>query len=178
MTSPQPEIDSRIARAARHWHLTLGDRLAGGTRSAVHAATDDQGRDLVVKVPEARADQAAVVAAEAAALRAWGRTGAAVTFVDATADALLLIRSRPGTYAPWEPALPLDELVGLAAELLGRLWSSEPGSYGFDRLADRYRADERIAREDAAYERRHETNLIAGRPVLSGCLLPVRRPFG
>lgn len=154
MNPDKPLIGGRVERAARHWHLTLGDRLAGGTRSAVHAATDDQGRDLVLKVPEARADQAAVVAAEAAALQAWSRTGAAVSLVDATAEALLLVRSRPGTHAPWQPAPPLDELVGLAAELLDRLWFAEPGSYGFDQLADRYHADERIAREDAAYERR------------------------
>ena len=108
----------------------------------------------MLKVPEARDDQAAVVAAEAAALRAWRRSGAAVALVDATPEALLLVRSRPGTHAPWQPALPVHELVGVAAGLLARLWSCEPGSYGFDRFADRYQADERTAQEDAAYERR------------------------
>ena len=154
MDSPQRDIDSTVERAARHWQLTLGERLAGGTRSAVRAATDAEGRDLVLKVPEARADRSTVTAAEAAALQAWQDTGAAVSLLDATPEALLLTRCRPGTYAPWRATEPLDELVGIAAELLGRLWSADPGPYPFQRLADRYRLDERTARQDAAYERR------------------------
>lgn len=150
-------MDDRIRRAARQWSLTIGEKLAGGTRSSVHAATDELGRDLVLKLPEARTLAGGVTSAEAAALRAWRNTGAAVTLVDATSDALLLVRARPGTPItpkPWQPGLPFDELVGVAAELLRRLWSAEPGRYRFATIADVYREDDRVAREDAAYERR------------------------
>lgn len=145
--------DDRIRRAARHWKLTVGEKLAGGTRSAVHAATDELGRDLVLKLPEARTIAGGVTSAEAAALRAWSDTGASVTLIDATPDALLLVRARPGTLAPWRPDESLDELIGVAAELLNRLWSAGPGRYRFPAIADVYREDERVAREDAAYER-------------------------
>jgi streptomycin 6-kinase len=47
----------------------------------------------VLKVPETRAATGDVTGAEAAALAAWASTGAAVALVDATADALLLVRS-------------------------------------------------------------------------------------
>lgn len=156
-------MDDRIRLAALHWNLRVGERLAGGTRSAVHAATDEFGRDLVLKLPEARTAAAGLTSMEAAALRAWERTGAAVTLVDATPDALLLVRARPGTIAPWRSGAssgaPVsgshgDELIGVAAELLRRLWAAEPGRYRFPSLADVYREDERVAREDAAYERR------------------------
>lgn len=147
-------IEDRLRRAARHWRLTVGEKLAGGTRSSVHAATDDLGRDLVLKLPAARTDARAVTSAEAAALRAWQHTGAAVMLIDATSDALLLARARPGMPAPWQPELPVGELVGVAADLLSRLWSSEPGPHRFPGIAEVYREDERVAREDAAYERR------------------------
>jgi streptomycin 6-kinase len=88
-----PEIADRIRSAAMHWHLTVGEKLAGGSYSAVHAARDEFGQDLVLKVPETRAATGDVTGAEPEALAAWASTGAAVALVDATADALLLVRS-------------------------------------------------------------------------------------
>jgi streptomycin 6-kinase len=151
--------DQQLTNAARYWKLTLGERLAGGTRSAVYAATDRLGRDLVVKVPQSRADAVEARAAEAAALTVWRDTGAAVLLVDATPHALLLVRARPGTNASRTPRLAPDGLVEIAAELLRRLWRAEPGDYDFPGLAEVYPREEAVAREDAAYER-----AVRGRP--------------
>lgn len=63
------DLDNRCRTASRHWQLRLGDPLTGGTQSTVFAATDAQGRDLVLKLPVAQAGNDAT-AAEAAALRA------------------------------------------------------------------------------------------------------------
>jgi streptomycin 6-kinase len=165
-----PDGSERIRAAAAHWHLTVGEPLAGGSRSAVYAAQDERGRDLVLKLPEVRSGHASETAAEAAALTAWASTGAAAGLVDATADALLLRRARPGTPMPWRASEPLDDIAELAASLLSRLWATQPGPYRFPTLAEVYPEDERIAREDAEYEQRQRGEPHRGRPGLH--LLP------
>lgn len=147
------DLDARCHVAASHWQLRLGDPLAGGTQSAVFAATDAQGRDLVLKLPAAQAGND-VTAAEAAALRAWAGSGAAVALVDSTADALLLVRARPGRLMSWQPADRIVDTVEVAGELLRRLWSSPPGAYRYPTLAEAYPENERAARQDAAFEQR------------------------
>lgn len=160
------DFDERVRRAADGWGLVVGDPLAGGSRSAVFAARDLAGRDLVLKLPATGDDDDDLTGAEAAALSTWAPTGAAVTLVDATPDALLLARSRPGAMWPWSPPGPLDDLIGIAAELLSRLWRAPRSSYLFPRLADVYCQDERVAREDAALEQRKRGEPDRGVPGL------------
>jgi streptomycin 6-kinase len=89
------DIGERLGSAAAAWGLDIGGELAGGTSSAVFAACDTDGRDLVLKVPTQGAGGSDAARAEAAALTSWAGTGAAVRLVDSTADALLLVRARP-----------------------------------------------------------------------------------
>ena len=82
----------------RRWHLQAGDQLAGGFRSQVTRCMAADGTQVVLKLAATR-EQAR---AEAAALTAWARTGAAVRLIEADFDhrALLLERVRPGTHLP------------------------------------------------------------------------------
>ena len=158
------DLDDRIRRAAGTWALVVGEPLAGGARSAVFAARDQLGRDLVLKLPATQNGVEDLTGAEAAALSTWARTGAAVTLIDATPDALLLARARPGTPWPWSPPGSVDDLVGTAADLLSRLWSAPLSSYVFPTLAEVYPQDEQVAREDAAVEQRQRVEPERGMP--------------
>jgi streptomycin 6-kinase len=89
-----------------------------------------------------------------------------VTLVDATPDALLLARARPGTPWPWSAPGSLDDLVGVAADLLTRLWAAPSAPYPFPALEDVYPQDERVAREDAAWEQRRRGEPERGTPGL------------
>jgi len=140
--------------------------LAGGSRSAVFAATDHHGRDLVLKLPTVRGDESDPAAAETAALSGWAATGAVVAVVDATPDALLLLRARPGTSWPWTPPGPLDDMVAIAADLLARIWASPNTTYSFPKLTTVYADRERVAREDAAIEQRERRQPDRGVPGL------------
>jgi len=157
------DVDDRVRRAADVWGLTVGEALAGGSRSAVFAASDEAGRDLVLKLPAARTDAQSPAAMEAAALSIWSSTRAAVTLVDATADALLLIRARPGRL--W-PTTSLEGVISVASELLTRLWAQSPGTHRFPTLADVYPEVERVARDDAAFEQRERREPDRGVPGL------------
>lgn len=152
------ELPERLRAAAQRWRLSVGDPLAGGSRSAVFSAQDEEGRELVLKLP---ADERQA-ASEAAALRAWSSTGAAVRLVDATGDALLLLRCQPGTPMPAATEESLADCVGIAGALLERLWAVEPGGYSFRMLEQAYTDNERIAREDAAYEQAHRAEPARG----------------
>ena len=148
------DLNERVRQAAEVWGLVVGDALAGGTMSVIFAATDMAGRDLVLKFPAARDNAADLTGAEAAALSLWASTGASVTLVDATPQALLLARARPGTLWPWSPPGSLDDLVGVAADLLTRLWAAPSAPYPFPALENVYPQTERVARHDAAWEQR------------------------
>lgn len=161
-----PDVQDRVRIAAIHWNLNVGEKLTGGSSSAVYAARDESGRDFVLKLPQTQAAAKGVTAAEAAALAAWANTGAAVALVDATADALLLVRVRPGTMLAWRREEPLDDLVEIAADLLRRLWSAPRGPYRHSTLEQAYLESERVAREDAAWERRSRGEPDRGRPGL------------
>lgn len=163
---PMPALDARVRRAAQTWDLIVGDALAGGSRSAVFAARDRAGRELVLKLPATQTGVDDLTGAEAAALSTWAPTRAAVTLIDATPDALLLARARPGVAWPWSPPGPLDNVVGLAAELLGSLWATPLSGYMFTTLADVYPQDEQVAREDAAVEQRQRADPDRGSPGL------------
>ena len=161
------DLDERCRAASRRWQLLLGDPLTGGTQSAVFAATDAQGRDLVLKLPATQAGNDRTAAeAEAAALGGWSGSGAAVTLIDSTADALLLVRARPGRLLSWRPEDRTVDAVVIAGELLRRLWSSPPGAYRYPTLAEIYPEDERVARQDAAFERRQRGEPLRGEPGL------------
>lgn len=160
------DIDGRLRSAAIRWRLTVGENLAGGTNSTVYAATDETGRDLVLKLPQSAAAVGDAAATEAAALAAWSNTGAAVALVDATEDALLLDRIRPGTLMPWRPDEPWGDSVEVAAQLLRRLWATPPGTYRYPTLADVYPQHERLAREDAKFEQRQRSQPDRGVPGL------------
>lgn len=127
-------VEGGLRSAAARWGLTVGEALTGGSRSAVFAATDGHGRDLVLKLPRRSETDGHPTSAEAAALSAWADTGAAVHLVAASADALLLARVRPGHPLPWQPEGPLSETVGVAGELLRRLWSASPGRFRYPSL--------------------------------------------
>ena len=91
--------------------------------------------------------------------------------IDATPDALLLSRSRPGAMWPWSPPGPLDDFIGIAADLLSRLWRAPRSDYLFRTLADVYVQDDLVAREDAALEQRQRGEPDRGVPGLQ--LLPI-----
>lgn len=160
------DLNERVRQAAEAWGLVVGDALVGGTMSAVFAATDMAGRDLVLKLPAARANAQDLTGAEAAALSLWASTGASATLVDATPDALLLARSRPGTPWPWSPPGSLDDLVGVAADLLTSLWAAPSSPFSFPALENVYPQNERVARQDAAWERRRRGEPDRGAPGL------------
>jgi streptomycin 6-kinase len=69
------DLNERVRRAAEVWGLVVGDALVGGTMSAVFAATDMAGRDLVLKLPAVRDSADDLTGAEAAALSIWAPTG-------------------------------------------------------------------------------------------------------
>lgn len=160
----------RVGAAAAHWRLTVGEALTGGSRSAVYAVRDDAGRDLVLKLPGSHSDGADGTAAEVAALLDWASTGATIRLVDATADALLLVRARPGIPMPWQPQHDLDETIELVGDLLRRLWRTPPGTFRYSTIAQLYPGEERTAREDAQYEQHRRGEPDRGRPGL--LLLP------
>lgn len=159
-------VGDRVRRAAAVWGLSVGEALTGGSRSAVFAAVDEAGRDLVLKLPAPRAGDTRPAADEAAALSIWSSSRAAVTLVDATADALLLVRARPGRAWPWSPTASPDEVVSVAAELLSRLWAQPAGAHRLPTLVEVYPQDERIARDDAAFEQRERSEPGRGVPGL------------
>ncbi len=157
------DLVERVREASSRWQLQVRAPLDGGSRSTVVAASDAQGRDLVLKLPATRN----AAHAEAAALRDWAGSGAAVVLVDATPDALLLLRSRPGVLMPWRPeGGPTDRLAAVT-ELLRRLWFCTPGRYRYPTLAKTYPDNERTAREDAASERRRRDEPFRGEAGLA-----------
>ncbi|SDE13933.1 aminoglycoside phosphotransferase family protein [Auraticoccus monumenti] len=143
----------RVQRAADHWGLVIGEPLTGGSRSAVFAARDAGGSDVVLKLPPARGGGRGAASAEAAVLMSWAGTGAAITLLDATDDALLLERARPGAGWPWRSQeSAVGTMVDVAGELVSRLWSAPMPAHRLPTLVEVYPEHERVAREDAAME--------------------------
>ncbi len=159
-------VDDRVRSAASPWGLSVGEELSGGARSAVFAATDGLGRDLVLKLPARSSATGDPTQAEAAALRPWAGTGASVELVAATPDALLLARARPGLQQPWRPEGRLEDTVEVAGELLRRLWSAHQSYSRYPTLSSVYAEDERVARKDASVEQRSRREPDRGVPGL------------
>lgn len=159
--------EERLQCAADHWGLEIGELMTGGSRSAVFAARDVEGRDVVLKLPPARDDGLGAASAEAAVLASWAGTGAAITLLDCTKDALLLERARPGDGWPWRSeAAAVELMVDVAAELLNRLWSAPMTAHRLPTLTENYPEHERVAREDAALEQRERGEPDRGLPGL------------
>jgi streptomycin 6-kinase len=149
-------LPTLVARIAAEWRIEVGAPfLPGGMTAWVAPASDDAGRDLVLKVgwphPEA--------AHEADGLRAWDGSGAIRVYrVDERAEAtvLLLERCRPGTQLRASPAEEHDLVI---AGLLRRLWVPPQKGHGFRPLSDMCdywarRYDERSPAERSCLEPR------------------------
>jgi streptomycin 6-kinase len=156
---------SRLARAALALDVTVGERLTGGYASEVFRCVTRRGREAVLKLAATKR----AAAFEAAALRLWGPTGAAVPLLgyDPPSGALLLQMLTPGTaLAPGDRGAA----VAVAAGLLGKL-QLEPPPGGFPHLMQQYQAAERRSADDASYEL-----TVLGRPAPPGLgLLPQAR---
>ena len=152
--------DRRLRACVRRWHLQAGDQLAGGSRSEVARCLAADGTEVVVKLAATRED----ARAEAAALTAWARTGAAARLIDADFDhnALLLERIRPGAHLPQND----PGATGVAAGLLRALHRAPLPAYPFPALSDSFARMERQARRDARYEQRARNEPGRGQPGL------------
>lgn len=111
-------------RLAAEWGVRLGDRLAGSTCSLVLAATDERGRDLVLKVPEEIAEEGKSLPT----LRAFSEHGGVpVLQADDETGAVLLPRLRPGSTLA-EAGLSDLEAVDVCADAILRLREVRLGS--------------------------------------------------
>jgi streptomycin 6-kinase len=119
-------------------------RLPGGHRSDVFDCVTASGDEAVLKLTATPAE----AEAEAAALRAWQGSGAAVRLLGAGGEsgALLLERLRPAT-----PLTSVDEpaAIGVAGELLRLLHAAERTAFRFPALEDAYLTYERRTLADA-----------------------------
>jgi streptomycin 6-kinase len=128
------QLPMMVHELARRWSLRLGEPFQpGGSSSWVAPATDQAGRDLVLKVGWWHNE----AAHEADGLRAWQGRGA-VRLHDAhvgdRTSALLLERCRPGaTLARVVPELEQDVVV---AGLLQRLWVTPAAGHPFRPLQE------------------------------------------
>lgn len=161
-------VDRRLGACIRRWHLQAGGRLAGGFRSEVVGCAAADGTEVVVKLAGTRQE----ARAEAAALTAWARTGAAVRLIDTDVEhgALLLERIRPGTHLP---AGDDPGAIEVAAGLLGALHRAPLPAFPFPALPCTFAQMERQARRDAACEQRARHDPDRGRPGLQR--LPLAR---
>jgi streptomycin 6-kinase len=160
--------DRRLRACVRRWHLQAGDHLAGGFRSEVVSCTTAGGTQVVVKLVVTLQE----MRAEAAALTAWARTGAAARLLDTDFDhgALLLEQIRPGTHLPGNDD---PGAIDVAASLLGALHRAPLPAFPFPASRQTFTRMERRARRDAAYEQRTRNEPERGRPGLQR--LPLAR---
>jgi len=117
-----------VAEVVERWQLEVGKPFLDASASLTLRAADQDGRPLVLKLqyPHREAEQ------EAAALRAWGGSGAVLLLAhDPDRHALLIERCRPGTpLYELDQDAALDVLIGL----LPRLW--RPAAAPFTSLAE------------------------------------------
>ena len=160
--------DRRLRACVRRWHLQAGGHLAGGFRSEVVSCTAADGTQVVVKLVVTLQE----MRAEAAALTAWARTGAAVRLIDTDVDhgALLLEQIQPGTHLPGNDD---PGAIEVAASLLGALHRAPLPAFPFPASQQTFTRMERRARRDAAYEQRTRNEPERGRPGLQR--LPLAR---
>ncbi|HXQ96244.1 MAG TPA: aminoglycoside phosphotransferase family protein [Candidatus Acidoferrales bacterium] len=155
------DLAGRLSACTRAWHLRAGSRLDGGFRSEVVGCTTADGQEVVVKLTVTPEE----AHAEAAALAAWERTGAAVRLIDADLEhsALLLERVRPATHLPGggDPVA-----IQVAVGLLGRLHQTPPATFPFPALEQIYLGMEGQALDDADHEQRASGDPTRGAPGL------------
>ncbi|MGV3615471.1 MAG: aminoglycoside phosphotransferase family protein [Fimbriimonas sp.] len=114
------EIARRLADA---WGLRLGDVLPGATCSLVTAALDVDGREVVLKVPEADAEEREAVSV----LRAFSAHGGVpVLRIDDETGSVLLPRLRPG-HVLAEADLTDLQAIDVCADLILRLREAPSG---------------------------------------------------
>lgn len=162
------DFDRRLRACVRRWHLQAGDQLAGGFRAEVVSCAAADGTQVVLKLVVTRQE----MRAEAAALTAWARTGAAARLIDTDFDhgALLLEQIRPGTHLPGNDD---PGAIDVAASLLGALHRAPLPAFPFPASQQTFTRMERRARRDAAYEQRTRNEPDRGRPGLQR--LPLAR---
>ncbi|MBA8793380.1 streptomycin 6-kinase [Friedmanniella endophytica] len=184
------DLTARIDRCRTLWSLRVGDRLSGGFRADVFAATGTDGAELVLKLLASPEEYRR----EASALEVWAGTGAALEPVagDPVSAALLSRRLRPGTplprCAPLAAGDPHDEgrtvdpsagaydpePVAVVAGLLGRLHGcGVPDGRRFPTPAAVLPRLERVALADLSHERR--THREPGRAAVGLRRLPDAR---
>ncbi len=155
-------VPSRLERLAAAWRLTLGAEVPASSSACVVMVTTRSGGEAVLKLaaPWARG------ADEAAALRAWGGSGAPCLLADdAEAGAVLLERIRPG--APAKDEEPAD-----VAALLSRLHVPPPeGLTALDEIVERRL--ESTVREQRASARQLEWAATARERCRVGAPAPV-----
>ena len=162
------DFDRRLRACVHRWHLQAGDHLASGFRSEVVSCAAADGTEVVVKLAMTREE----MRAEAAALTAWARTGAAARLIDTDLDhgALLLEQIRPGTHLPGNDD---PRAIDVAASLLGALHHAQLPTFPFPALPETFTWMARLARRDATYEQRTRNEPELGRPGLQR--LPLAR---
>ncbi len=148
-TPRNPEVvQARLTACLAKWRLQSRGELSGGFRAAVFDCISATGEDAVLKLPPTSYE----ASAEAAALRQWESTGAALRLIDFDPDqqALLLARLRPGT-----PFAVDDEaaVVEVVSDVLTALHQSRPSGFQFLRLNELYPSLEQRALTDNDHER-------------------------
>ncbi|HYK30096.1 MAG TPA: aminoglycoside phosphotransferase family protein [Streptosporangiaceae bacterium] len=143
------DVESRLRACQGAWQLQSCRGLDSGFRSNVFSCVTAAGEHVVVRLAATPAD----ARAEAAALRAWAHTGAAVRLIEADLEhgALLLEQIRPATQLPSHDD---DTAVCVAASILSELHPSALPTFAFPSLADSYAGHEQRARDDIEYEQR------------------------
>jgi streptomycin 6-kinase len=110
-------LEGLVAR----WELELGEPYEGGSIGYAVRATRSGDRPVVLKItyPDAW------FAEETAALLHWDGDGAVELLDHDPKGAQLLARVEPGTSLRWHE--DEDEALGLAADVMERLWRPDPG---------------------------------------------------
>jgi streptomycin 6-kinase len=159
---PDVDLAARVEACRDRWHLRDEKPLSGGFAADVFGCTTATGQAVVLKLPATESE----ARAEAAALTAWDKSGAAVRLIDADPgeSALLLERVRPGTpLAAGNNAASVE----IAAELLRRLHRAPAGGFPFPDLLWVYQRAEQRSRADATYERRVSGDMTLGEAGLA-----------
>lgn len=126
------ELPAIVARVADRWDLTEFEPVLPGGAVAYVAPVTWRGTTPAVLKVSFVDDETRY---EADALRAWGGHGAVRLLEHDPEDgALLLERLTPGTPLAAHP--DRDEAVGIACNLLRRLWTAPRADHRFTRVAD------------------------------------------
>jgi streptomycin 6-kinase len=123
-------VPGRVEELATRWSLRVGPALLGARTAWVAPCLRADGSDAILRIgyPEFASG------GEAEALRSWqGRGSVRLLDSDRSRNALLLERCLPGT--PLSVGHDVDEVLGVAAGLLRRLWRGGTASSSHARLS-------------------------------------------